>query len=166
MKINIQIYTLLLLFNLVTSCNGQVKTDLQKSAPKTIVGGQSKIIRTQGIVSGNVYCDLQDKAGNIWFSTSGEGVYRYDGKSFTNFTTKDGLSDNDVCEIIEDKAGNILFGTKSGICKYDGKYFSNYSENVDASKKSISSLLEDSKGNLWFGVWGEGVYRYDGKIVY
>jgi ligand-binding sensor domain-containing protein len=163
MKINIQIYTLLLLFNLVTSCNGQVKTDLQKSDPKTIVGGQSKIIRTQGMVSGNVYCDLQDKAGNIWFSTSGEGVYRYDGKSFTNFTTKDGLSDNDVCEIIEDKAGNILFGTKSGICKYDGKYFSNYSENVDASKKSISSLLEDSKGNLWFGVWGEGVYRYDGK---
>ena len=161
---NIQICTLLLLFNLVTSCNGQVKTDLQKSDPKTIVGGQPKMIRTQGIVSGNVYCDLQDKAGNIWFSTSGEGVYCYDGKSFTNFTTKDGLSDNDVSEIIEDKAGNILFGTKRGICKYDGKSFSTYTENVDASKKPISSLLEDSKGNLWFGVWGEGVYRYDGKI--
>jgi ligand-binding sensor domain-containing protein len=122
------------------------------------------MIRTQGIVSGNLHCNLQDKVGNIWFSTSGEGVYRYDGQSFANFTTKDGLSDNDVCAIIEDKTGNILFGTKSGICKYDGKYFSNYSENLDASKKRISSLLEDSKGNLWFGVWGEGVYRYDGKI--
>jgi ligand-binding sensor domain-containing protein len=113
--------------------------------------------------SGNVHCNLQDKAGNIWFSTSGEGVYRYDGKSFTNFTKKDGLSDNDVCEIIEDKAGNILFGTGRGICKYNGKSFSAYTDNYDPSKKPISSLMEDSKGNLWFGVWREGVYRYDGN---
>lgn len=164
MKIHIQICALLLLFNLVTSCNGQVKTDLQKSEQKTNVGGQPKIIRTQGIVSGNVHCNLQDKAGNIWFSTSGEGVYRYDGKSFINFTKKDGLRDNDVRAIIEDKAGNIVFGTKSGICKYDGKSFSTYTEHNDASKKNISSLLEDREGNLWFGVWGEGVYCYDGKI--
>ena len=160
------ICSLFLLFNFMTSCIGQVPTDLpQRGVPEQqkITTGQPQITRTQGISSGNLHCNLQDKAGNIWLSTSGEGVYRYDGKLFTNFTTKDGLSDNDVCAIIEDKTGNILFGTKSGICKYDGKYFSHYSENVDASKKSISSLIEDSKGNLWFGVWGEGVYRYDGK---
>ena len=168
MKKGILTCSLLSLLIFTNSCTGQVKTDLSKdgvSEPKTITDGHPKMIRTQGIVSGNVYCELQDRAGNIWFSTSGEGVYRYDGKLFTNFTTKDGLSDNDVCAIIEDKTGNILFGTKSGICKYDGRYFSKYTENVDASKKSISSLLEDSKGNLWFGVWGEGVYRYDGKAV-
>jgi ligand-binding sensor domain-containing protein len=167
MKKNIQIIVLLLSSDLITSCSGQVKSDMQQdivSEQQIIVGGQPKITRTQGITSGNLHCNLQDKAGNIWFSTSGEGVYRYDGKSFTNFTKKDGLSDNDVGAIIEDKTGNILFGTKSGICKYDGKYFSNYTNNVDPSKKSISSLIEDSKGNLWFGAWGEGVYRYDGKI--
>ena len=68
MKINIQICALLLLFNLITSCNGQDKTDVQKdsvSEQETIVGGQAKIIRTQGIVSGNLHCNLQDKAGNI-----------------------------------------------------------------------------------------------------
>lgn len=68
MKINIQICALLLSFNLITSCNGQVKTDIQKdsvSEQETIVGGQPKIIRTQGIVSGNLHCNLQDKAGNI-----------------------------------------------------------------------------------------------------
>ncbi len=166
MKINIQICALLLSFNLITSCNGQVKTDVPKvgvhEQQKTTTG-QPKIIRTQGISTGSVRCNFQDKSGNIWFSTNGEGVYRYDGKLFTNFTTKDGLCDNEVCAIIEDKAGNILFGTKRGICKYDGRYFSNYSEQVDASKKSISSILEDSKGNLWFGAWGEGIYRYDGK---
>jgi ligand-binding sensor domain-containing protein len=120
MKKDILICSLLLLFIFITSCSGQVKTDLSKdgvSELKIISNGQPKLIRTQGVVSGNVHCNLQDKAGNIWFSTSGEGVYRYDGKSFTNFTRKAGLRDNDVRAIIEDKAGNIVFGTKSGICK-------------------------------------------------
>jgi ligand-binding sensor domain-containing protein len=143
-------------------CHGQVKTNL----PKENMDSQPRMIRTQGIVSGNIGCELQDRAGNLWFSTSGEGVYRYDGKSFTNFTTKDGLSSNDVSSIIEDKAGNILFGTKNGICKYDpsgAKSFSKYSENADLNKLSISSLLEDKDGNLWFGTMNSGVYRYDGK---
>jgi len=94
MKINIQICALLLLFNLVTSCNGQVKTDAQKSEQKTNVGGQPKIIRTQGIVSGNIYCNLQDKAGNIWFGTRGFGLSRYDGKSFVSFSEQEQYETN------------------------------------------------------------------------
>jgi hypothetical protein len=51
----------------------------------------------------NVVCQLLDKDGNLWFSISGEGAYRYDGKSFTNITTKDGLCNNDVGAIIQDR---------------------------------------------------------------
>lgn len=151
----IYIFHLILCF----SCNGQVKTNL----PNENINQQPKMKRTQGVMSGNVGCELQDKAGNLWFSTSGEGVYRFDGKSFTNFTTNDGLSSNDVSAIIEDKAGNILFGTKSGICKYNGKSFSKYSENADLNKMAISSLLEDKDGNLWLVTMNSGVYRYDEK---
>ena len=32
---------------------------------------------------------IEDKKGNLWFG--GDGLCRYDGKSFTRFTTKDGL---------------------------------------------------------------------------
>ena len=165
MKKGILTCSLLSLLIFTNSCNGQVKTDLSKdcvSEPKTITDGHPKMIRTQGIVSGNVYCELQDRAGYIWFSTSGEGVYRYDGKLFTNFTTKDGLSDNDVCAIIEDKTGNILFGTKSGICKYDGISFSKYTKD-GLICNSVFSVLEDKNGNLWFGTRGFGLSRYDGK---
>lgn len=161
-----QYYLVLVSVVLANSCTGQVKTTSPKDGvgvQKTIPVVQSKIIRTQGMESGNIGCELQDKAGNIWFSVEGEGVYRYDGKTFTNFTTKDGLIDNRVGKIIEDKAGNIVIGTHSGICMYNGKSFAHYTGNNDASKKRISSLCEDSDGSLWFGVWGEGVYRYDGK---
>lgn len=106
-----------------------------------------------------VHCELLDKEGNLWFSISGEGAYRYDGKSFTNFTMKDGLCNNNISVIIQDKSGNILLGTKNGICKYDGKKFINIPM---TDTLSITSLLEDRDGNLWFGVMNKGIYRYDG----
>ncbi len=118
--------------------------------------------RTQGVMSGNVRCELQDKAGNIWFSTSGEGVYRYNGKSFTNFTTKDGLNDNYVSAIIEDKAGNILFGTNKGICKFNGKKFT---RGPITDTLNITCLLEDKDGSLWFGTMENGIYRYKGATL-
>lgn len=156
-----QVFNFLIIIFFCTACNGQVKTNL----PKENINQQPKMIRTQGIISGNVGCELQDKAGNLWFSTSGEGVYRFDGKSFTNFTTKDGLSSNDVSTIIEDRKGNILLGTKSGICKYDGEKFSKYFESDSLTKLVITSLLEDRDGNIWFGVMNKGIYRYDGTNV-
>jgi len=112
-----------------------------------------------GTQAENVVCQLLDKDGNLWFSISGEGAYRYDGKSFTNFTTKDGLCNNNVGSIIQDKAGNILLGTSNGICKYDGNKFKKYPV---PDTLSITCMLEDKDGNLWFGARGRGIYRYNG----
>ena len=160
---------LILLFLVFTnSCHGQVKTTLpndRKKERKTITATQAKMIRTQGAVSGTVGCELQDKDGNLWFSAGGEGVYRYDGKTFTNFTTKDGLIDNEVSAIIEDKAGTVLFATENGICRYDGKSFTNYSEKNALGKMPVTCLFEDRNGHLWFGTKGNGIYRFDGKTL-
>ena len=161
-------HLLLSLFFVVTSCNGQVKTDppqdiINQQTP--IEGGHPKIVRTQGATSGNLTCELQDRDGNLWFSTGGEGIYRFDGKSFTNFTSKDGLCDNTTSTIIQDKSGNILIGTNAGICKYDGKIFNNYFETDTLNNLRITTLLEDRDGNIWFGAMNSGVYRYDGKNV-
>jgi ligand-binding sensor domain-containing protein len=156
------IYYLPLLLVFITSCNGQVKTD----PPKAIINKQTpievdhpKIVRTLGTHYNNVGCQLLDKDGNLWFSIIGEGAYRYDGKLFTNFTTKDGLCNNDVGKIIQDKVGNILIGTKNGICMYDGNKFTKYPV---PDTLSITCMLEDKDGNLWFGAMNKGIYRYDG----
>ncbi len=58
--------------------------------------------------SGVVRMIKQDKKGNIWF-TSWQGVYKYDGKWFTN--------------IKQDKKGNIWFTSWQGVYKYDGKWY-------------------------------------------
>ena len=66
----------------------------------------------------SVQCGLEDKAGNMWFGTGGNGIYIYDGKSFTNFTHLDGLCHDDILCACADKAGNIWFGTRNGVIRY------------------------------------------------
>ena len=163
-KLKNPIFSLLLVSMFFTSCNGQTSTNQTtnntNSTPKK--EQQPKIIRTLGTQSENVNCQLLDQDGNLWFSISGEGVYRYDGKSFTNVTTKDGLCNNDVGAIIQDRGGNILIGTKNGICKYDGNKFTKYPL---PDTLSITCMLEDKDGNLWFGTMGKGIYRYNGTTL-
>jgi ligand-binding sensor domain-containing protein len=163
-KFKNQIFSFLLVSLFFTSCNGQTSTKQTQNyinSSKTLEQ-HPKIIRTHGTQSGVVGCELLDKDGNLWFSISGEGAYRYDGKTFTNFTTKDGLCNNNVGAIIQDKAGNILLGTNSGICKYDGNKFTKYPV-TDTLR--ITCMFEDKDGNLWFGTSGNGIYRYNGKTL-
>lgn len=172
-------YYLPLLLIFLTSCNGQNKTQpiVFESEPKPSVG-QPKLMKTQGSSEyQSVVCAIQDKNGNIWFATTGEGVFKYDGKLFTQFTTKDGLSSNIVWSILEDNSGNLWFGTAEGICRfYNEKIISipigfyirpvitnNSYYNEWSTKNTVWSMLQDKSGKIWFGT-GEGVYCYNGFI--
>ncbi len=121
---------------------------------------QPKLIKTpaSGPV-GNVSVSLQDKKGNLWFLSTGKGAYRYDGKLFTNFTTRDGLGSDMVLSIAEDKKGDLWFGTDSGVSRYNGKTFTD----IPIPGKFVTSILEDKSGKLWFGT-RDGVYLYDARL--
>lgn len=173
-------WLLLLFFVGLNSCKGQNKTKPQKtvSTTQTTQVEQMKIVQTQGSnAAENVYCGLQDKAGNLWFSATGQGVYRFNGKTFLQFTQKDGLNSNTVWSMMEDKAGNIWFGTSEGLCRYDGQKISkmqlpirifnymqpNASSNNRTLHNEVWSMLQDKTGKLWFGA-SDGLYNYDGKV--
>jgi len=117
-----------------------------------------------------------DKSGNIWFATTKEGVFKYDGKTFTNISTKDGLCSDMVDAIIEDDNGLMWFGTAKGLCSYDGAHFVNIplpqedTESVSPetglpSRKTeiILSLIQAKNGDFWIGSDASGAYRYDGE---
>jgi ligand-binding sensor domain-containing protein len=105
---------------------------------------------------------LEDRRGNLWFTSTDSGVYNYNGKTFQHFTTKDGLPSNMVMSIYEDKAGNIWFGTGAGASRYDGKSFRNFTTKEGLSNNNLTTIMEDKTGKLWFGTRGELCF-YDGK---
>ncbi|MCD6019692.1 MAG: adenylate/guanylate cyclase [Bacteroidetes bacterium] len=126
--------------------------------------GFSSFGKLQGLKHGNVNSMLQDSLGNLWFGTNGGGVSKYDGNTFTHYTTKEGLTDNGIWCTLEDSKGNIWFGTSgNGVSKFDGKAFTNYTENEGLAANVVFCLLEDRSGNIWFGTNGGGASKYDGK---
>ncbi|MFN5208064.1 MAG: adenylate/guanylate cyclase domain-containing protein, partial [Bacteroidota bacterium] len=81
----------------------------------------------------------------------------------TQYTEKEGLSKNIVRSILEDKNGNLWFGTDGGgVSKYNGESFTHYTEKEGLSNNRVLSILEDKNGNLWFGTLGGGVSKYNG----
>jgi PAS domain S-box-containing protein len=105
-----------------------------------------------------------DREGILWIGTEGDGISRYDGETFTHFSTVHGLAGNTVHSILEDRNGDLWFGTHAGVSKYDRKTFRNYTVTDGLSSKSIRSLIEDREGNIWFGTNGGGVCKFDGRI--
>lgn len=110
----------------------------------------------------NIRAIYEDKKGNYWLGSDGEGLYRYDGKTLTLFTRADGLCDNQIRDIQEDKQGNIWLVTGGDICSFNGVAFSKMSGNVNHR-----SEWRQGAGSIWFPAFKEkGVYRYDGAVVH
>jgi ligand-binding sensor domain-containing protein len=163
-------YSIILGTMFLFTCSGQLKTKQQA----TISVEQAKLMMPHSSNEGdNVHRVIQDRTENLWFATTGNGVYRYDGKTFTNFTTKDGLLSNGVFAMLQDKTGKIWFGTDHGLSCFDGKTFSQipitFNENrignfekVQASNIFVNTILQDKKGMFWFAS-ESGVFCYDGK---
>ncbi|GAA4455253.1 hypothetical protein GCM10023189_22890 [Nibrella saemangeumensis] len=120
---------------------------------------------------------LEDRNGNLWFGSIGSGVYYYDGKSFRNFTTRDGLINNEIVCIYEDRLGTVWFGANGGVSHYDGKSFRNYRLNGGSILEDrtgvpfpdftrppheINAIIEDKTGRFWFGT-RDNTFVYDGK---
>lgn len=87
---------------------------------KTKMPGDSKNLA-------RVWSINEDNDGNLWIGTIDAGVWKYDGKKLTNFTTKDGLTSNAVNTIYKDEKGDLWFVTDGeGICKFNGQTFTKF----------------------------------------
>lgn len=142
----------------LSSFNGKEFRNI--SIPKPIVDSNTTIYAPNRIVG-----IVEDKDGSLWLGTDGFGICKYDGISFTNFTTKDGLADNAIHEIMLDSKGLLWIGTYwGGLSMFDGKKFTNFTKNGEISGVEVSAFFEDSNGDIWFGVENNGIYKFDGSV--
>ena len=89
---------------------------------------------------------------------------QYSNFYFKSLGVEDGLSQNMVYAILQDRQGLMWFGTQNGLNRYDGNSFKVYKRGIsdDKSLKSdaIFSLAEDTDGMLWIGT-DIGVFLYN-----
>ena len=154
------------------SCAEKQTTIKEIAQPELIVAPKTDTLKfTSGIRS-----IFQDSKGNYWFGSLQEGVAVYNGKSFNYFTSNDGLSDNQIHSIQEDKEGVIWFDTQTGVNSYDGTKISNHTKAVNKNSQNVFPIKSnDTKKNEWMksvhDLWFEagnkaGVHRYDGQKLH
>lgn len=77
---------------------------------------------------------------------------------FTNYTVKEGLSDNYIKNTFEDKSGNIWFGSDGGgAMKFKFGSFEHFNIEGDEGFNMVLTAEEDKSGNTWIGTFGGGV---------
>lgn len=84
---------------------------------------------------------------------------------FEQIGIADGLSQNTVRCIFQDRKGFLWFGTKDGLNKYDSYRFYTFkrsprNENSLASN-DIKCIIDDAAGRLWIATWDGGLNCYD-----
>ena len=155
-----------LLFLFLISFNGKAQNIPSKTIYQT-PNFTSQINNSNATATGidkNIRSIFQDSKGNYWFGSNGDGVFRYDSKTVTQFTNKDGLADNQVIHIQEDEFGNIWFGSGTfGVTKFDGSKFEVLSEKVNITNGTLNDW-KSKKSDLWFYAGG-GVFRYNNSTL-
>lgn len=103
----------------------------------------------------------KDLSGNIWIGTS-QGVLKHFHGKFNHLTTKNGLVHNNIWKILQDREGNIWFGSKSnGVSKLNSERFKLYNSEQRLPNTVVLSVFKDQQNRLWSGtnkglaVWEE-----------
>ncbi|MCC6182628.1 MAG: histidine kinase [Bacteroidia bacterium] len=112
-----------------------------------------------------IFAMFQDSKGNLWSGGYG-GASKFNGKSFKNYSPKNGLANHYVNAIIEDQFQLMTIGTIDGLSVIDkvkGKV-SNYYEKDGLPSNNVTSFCLDPRIGLWAGTT-KGLCIWDGKKV-
>lgn len=103
-----------------------------------------------------------DRDGGLWVGSAYLGVFRRraDG-GFDRFTEKNGLAQNGISDIYQDRSGKVWVGTGNGLTLIvdDPKPNGNVAERVYLEKDGlltnfIETIFESSDGRIWVGTRG------------
>jgi ligand-binding sensor domain-containing protein/signal transduction histidine kinase len=106
----------------------------------------------QGIHVRNIFRDI---SGALWAGTDGDGIYRIAGGRTTRWTYRDGLTNNFIRAIVQDRDGNMWIATDAGLNHLVGDLshprIASFQPKDGLAYPGIRCLLEDRSGDLWIG---------------
>ncbi|MFH2107276.1 MAG: two-component regulator propeller domain-containing protein [Chrysiogenia bacterium] len=94
---------------------------------------------------------------NLWADSDSPG--------FQYISIEDGLSQNTVTSILQDRNGFMWFGSYGGLNRYDGYNFKIFNHNFRGgnclSHDMVNNMIMDDDGTFWIGTIGGGINHFD-----
>lgn len=117
--------------------------------------------KIKGVKSWNIVSITEDHQGVMWFGTAKSGLFKYDGKTFVQFTTTGGILNKYIGTLAADRLNNLWIGTRKGLVKYNGSVFFAFSQRVELLNEHIRKVVVDDKFDfLWLSISGIGLVKY------
>lgn len=107
-----------------------------------------------GLIGDYVWSLGIDARRHLWIGTR-DGISRFDGTRFENFTELASGYKQSVYAILPQTGGEILFGTETaGIVRFDGAKWSADTEDNGLPSNGVYALATDREENVWAGTLG------------
>lgn len=113
----------------------------------------------------------QDSAGIFWLGTAGGGLIRWEkaNAAFRQFTRVDGLPNNNIYAVYEDKRQHLWMSSDYGIIQFDKKNYQSKTylpqDGITHYEFNRTSHFQDRDGRIWFGGLN-GVTSFDPEDFY
>lgn len=112
----------------------------------------------EGLAQTQVYSICQDEEGYLWLGTAG-GASKFDGATFTNYSTENGLLHNVVISVNSFK-GFVWVFTQNGVTRIKGNEVItfDFSEVVKGNPIALAKFIK-SENSIWIAVKNDGILR-------
>jgi signal transduction histidine kinase/ligand-binding sensor domain-containing protein len=92
---------------------------------------------------------LRDSRGSLWIGTDVDGIYRVSGTQVDHYTKTEGLSNDSINAIFEDRESNIWVATKVGVDRFRDVVPYTYSVHEGLSNNEVGAVLAGGDGTIW-----------------
>lgn len=152
-------------FDLFDNSLSNLQTIAEDSLGNLWVGTSNALVLIDPVTRNDKVYDIgysvrsihEDKFHSFWIGTEGGGLLLFNRQTgkYTRFTTNDGLPNNTILRILEDKHGNLWLSTYYGLSRFSPKtkVFRNFtqSDGLQSNQFSYNAAIITKGGAFLFG---------------
>jgi signal transduction histidine kinase/ligand-binding sensor domain-containing protein len=120
---------------------------------------------TPSLRSNRILTLSEDHAGTLWVGTQNGGLTSYSQGTFKTYTTRDGLPDDSVYDVLPDRQGTLWISTPKGLVRRSEDHFTIYTTRDGLPSDGTGYLQQGTDGSLWFISAGQLMRFHEGRFT-